>query len=183
MSDPSMESSLTYENCSIFNQSANFSNPPYNIAGQKYETHEETLKAVKEKFWFTYRSNFEPLIDPKILKENEEAKEKVKEKVSDDEKILDSPDLKKSLEETSSYLSNYMNSYTGDAGWGCAVRVGQMLFFGVGERRWYIYGTFPVYLFRCFPTLPISRMLPTNSQHKQRKQNPPPQQIQRQTLS
>jgi len=127
MSDPSMESSLTYENCSIFNQSANFSNPPYNIAGQKYETHEDTLKAVKEKFWFTYRSNFEPLIDPKILKENEEAKEKVKEKVSDDEKILDSPDLKKSLEETSSYLSNYMNSYTGDAGWGCAVRVGQML--------------------------------------------------------
>lgn len=81
---------LTYENCAAsFFTNNKYTNLPYNILGQTFDSENDVKLAVEARSWFTYRSGF-------------------------------------------SKIGN--SGLTSDAGWGCAVRVGQMLLSEVFNR-------------------------------------------------
>jgi cysteine protease ATG4 len=86
----SVMDTLTYENCAAsFFTNNKYTNLPYNILGQMFDSENDVKLAVEARSWFTYRSGF-------------------------------------------SKIGN--SNLTSDAGWGCAVRVGQMLLSEVFNR-------------------------------------------------
>jgi len=86
----SVMDTLTYENCAAsFFTNNKYTNLPYNILGQTFDSENDVKLAVEARSWFTYRSGF-------------------------------------------SKIGN--SNLTSDAGWGCAVRVGQMLLSEVFNR-------------------------------------------------
>lgn len=146
-----METGLTYENCYIF-KSNHLTSVPYNIAGQIFDTEEAIKQVIRQKLWFTYRSGFEPISQDDKKSETVEFSQNTHVPVAvdplpngsspnnstDSECILTSPDHQEKSPEkenqNSGYFSSYLNTFSSDAGWGCAVRVGQMLLGEVFQR-------------------------------------------------